>query len=157
MLILCLPFALSVYHTQLTPRVIAELLQQFAVKELHIGLTQGLWRYETWGYPIVEATSGAEMWAWFSGANLTNRDVDRQWKELANVFSGVLCASLNFVDNTNSIAPRHLIRPQFISKERKIIEIIPRKRERDGERPATKRQVSVRRIQEPNTRSHSLG
>lgn len=114
MLILCLPFALSVYHTQLTPRVIAELLQQFAVKELHIGLTQGLWRYETWGYPIVEATSGAEMWAWFSGANLTNRDVDRQWKELANVFSGVLCASLNFVDNTNSIAPRHLIRPQFM-------------------------------------------
>jgi len=45
----------------------------------------------------------------------------------------------------------------FFSKERKIIEIIPRKRERDGERPATKRQVSVRRIQEPNTRSHSLG
>eukprot|EP00099_Drosophila_melanogaster_P016698 NP_572475.1 phosphatidylinositol glycan anchor biosynthesis class T [Drosophila melanogaster] len=104
----------NLYHTQLTPRVIAELLQQFAVKELHIGLTQGLWRYETWGYPIVEATSGAEMWAWFSGANLTNRDVDRQWKELANVFSGVLCASLNFVDNTNSIAPRHLIRPQFM-------------------------------------------
>ncbi|EDX02260.1 GPI transamidase component PIG-T [Drosophila yakuba] len=104
----------NLYHTQLTPRVIAELLQQFAVKELHIGLTQGLWRYETWGYPIVEATSGAEMWAWFSGANLTNREVDRQWKELANVFSGVLCASLNFVDNTNSIAPRHLIRPQFM-------------------------------------------
>ncbi|EDX17409.1 GD16119 [Drosophila simulans] len=103
-----------IYHTQLTPRVIAELLQQFAVKELHIGLTQGLWRYETWGYPIVEATSGAEMWAWFSGANLTNRDVDSQWKALANVFSGVLCASLNFVDNTNSIAPRHLIRPQFM-------------------------------------------
>ncbi|KAI8035189.1 GPI transamidase component PIG-T [Drosophila gunungcola] len=104
----------NLYHTQLTPRVIAELLQQFAVKELHIGLTQGLWRYETWGYPIVEATSGAEMWAWFSGRNLTNGEVDRQWKELANVFSGVLCASLNFVDNTNSIAPRHLIRPQFM-------------------------------------------
>ncbi|XP_016970590.2 GPI transamidase component PIG-T [Drosophila rhopaloa] len=104
----------NLYHTQLTPRVIAELLQQFAVKELHIGLTQGLWRYETWGYPIVEATSGAEMWAWFSGSNLTNGEVDRQWKELANVFSGVLCASLNFVDNTNSIAPRHLIRPQFM-------------------------------------------
>ncbi|XP_017065243.1 GPI transamidase component PIG-T [Drosophila eugracilis] len=104
----------NLYHTQLTPRVIAELLQQFAVKELHIGLTQGLWRYETWGYPIVEATSGAEMWAWFSGTNLTKGEVDRQWKELANVFSGVLCASLNFVDNTNSIAPRHLIRPQFM-------------------------------------------
>ncbi|KAH8336212.1 hypothetical protein KR074_010831, partial [Drosophila pseudoananassae] len=108
----------NLYHTQLTPRVIAELLQQFDVKELHIGLTQGLWRYETWGYPIVEATSGAEMWAWFSGDNLTNTEVDRQWGQLANVFSGVLCASLNFVDKTNSIAPRHLLRPQFMPANR---------------------------------------
>ncbi|KAH8409047.1 hypothetical protein KR009_005823 [Drosophila setifemur] len=108
----------NLYHTQLTPRVIAEVLQQFAVKELHIGLTQGLWRYETWGYPIVEATSGAELWAWFSGQNLTNAEVDRQWAQLANVFSGVLCSSLNFVDKTNSIAPRHLIRPQFMPANR---------------------------------------
>ncbi|XP_001355730.3 GPI transamidase component PIG-T [Drosophila pseudoobscura] len=104
----------NLYHTQLTPRVIAELLQQFDVRELHIGLTQGLWRYETWGYPIVEATSGAEMWAWFKGHNLTDEAVDKQWAQLANVFSGVLCASLNFVDNTNSISPRHLLRPQFM-------------------------------------------
>lgn len=95
--------------------MIAELLQQFDVKELHVGLTQGLWRYETWGYPIVEATSGAEMWAWFSGGqNLTGDEVNSQWSQLANVFSGVLCASLNFVDKTNSISPRHLIRPQFM-------------------------------------------
>lgn len=108
----------NLYHTQLTPRVIAEVLQQFDVKELHIGLTQGLWRYETWGYPIVEATSGAEMWAWFSGDNLTATEVDRQWGQLANVFSGVLCASLNFVDKTNSISPRHLLRPQFMPANR---------------------------------------
>lgn len=98
--------------------MIAEVLQQFDVKELHIGLTQGLWRYETWGYPIVEATSGAEMWAWFSGDNLTATEVDRQWGQLANVFSGVLCASLNFVDKTNSISPRHLLRPQFMPANR---------------------------------------
>lgn len=103
-----------VYHTQLTPRVIAEILQTYDVKELHIGLTQGLWRYETWGYPIVEATGGAELWAWFSSPNLTSEDVDKQWMRLANVFSGVLCASLNFVDNTNSIAPKHIFRPQFM-------------------------------------------
>lgn len=102
----------------MTPRVIAEVLQQFDVKELHIGLTQGLWRYETWGYPTVEATSGAEMWAWFSGDNLTTSEVDRQWGQLANVFSGVLCASLNFVDKTNSISPRHLLRPQFMPASR---------------------------------------
>ncbi|EDW78215.1 uncharacterized protein Dwil_GK16308 [Drosophila willistoni] len=105
----------SLFHTQLTPRVIAELLQQFDVKELHIGLTQGLWRYETWGYPVVETTGGAEMWAWFNGPNLTDQEVNRQWTQLANVFSGVLCASLNFVDQTNSIAPKYLLRPQFMS------------------------------------------
>ncbi|KAH8273379.1 hypothetical protein KR018_002042 [Drosophila ironensis] len=103
----------NLFHTQLTPRIIAELLQQFDLKELHISLTQGLWRYETWGYPIVDSTSGAEMFAWFSGRNLTHPEVDRQWSQLANAFSGILCASLNFVDKTNSIAPRHLLRPQF--------------------------------------------
>ncbi|XP_030386531.1 GPI transamidase component PIG-T [Scaptodrosophila lebanonensis] len=104
----------NLFHTQLTPRVIAEILQTYDVKELHISLTQGLWRYESWGYPIVEATGGAEVWAWFSGANLTSSSVNSQWNKLANVFSGVLCASLNFVDNTNSIAPKHTFRPQFM-------------------------------------------
>ncbi|XP_017869235.1 PREDICTED: GPI transamidase component PIG-T [Drosophila arizonae] len=104
----------NLYHTQLTPRVIAEILQTYDVKELHIGLTQGLWRYETWGYPIVEATGGAELWAWFSSPNLTDDSVNKQWMRLANVFSGILCASLNFVDNTNSIAPKHIFRPQFM-------------------------------------------
>lgn len=105
----------NLYHTQLTPRVIAEILQTYDVKELHISLTQGLWRYESWGYPIVDATGGAELWAWFSARNLTEDDVNKQWMQLANVFSGVLCASLNFVDNTNSIAPKHIFRPQFMS------------------------------------------
>ncbi|KAH8261724.1 hypothetical protein KR044_009715, partial [Drosophila immigrans] len=104
----------NLYHTQLTPRVIAEILQSYDVKELHISLTQGLWRYESWGYPIVDATGGAELWAWFSARNLTNDEVNKQWMQLANVFSGVLCSSLNFVDNTNSIAPRHIFRPQFM-------------------------------------------
>ncbi|TDG39077.1 hypothetical protein AWZ03_014502 [Drosophila navojoa] len=104
----------NLYHTQLTPRVIAEILQTYDVRELHIGLTQGLWRYETWGYPIVEATGGAELWAWFSSPNLTDDSVNNQWMRLANVFSGILCASLNFVDNTNSIAPKHIFRPQFM-------------------------------------------
>ncbi|XP_060664482.1 GPI transamidase component PIG-T [Drosophila nasuta] len=104
----------NLFHTQLTPRVIAEILQTYDVKELHISLTQGLWRYESWGYPIVDATGGAELWAWFSASNLTNDAVNKQWMQLANVFSGVLCSSLNFVDNTNSIAPRHIFRPQFM-------------------------------------------
>lgn len=107
-------FAHLVYHTQLTPRIIAEILQTYDVKELHISLTQGLWRYENWGYPIVEATGGAELWAWFSAPELSDDDINKQWMQLANVFSGVICASLNFVDSTNSIAPEHIFRPQFM-------------------------------------------
>ncbi|XP_034488798.1 GPI transamidase component PIG-T [Drosophila innubila] len=107
----------NLYHTQLTPRVIAEILQTYDVKELHISLTQGLWRYETWGYPIVEATGGAELWAWFSARNLSSDNVNKQWMQLSNVFSGVLCSSLNFVDNTNSIAPKHMFRPQFMRSQ----------------------------------------
>lgn len=108
------PLPTTVYHTQLTPRIIAEILQTYDVKELHISLTQGLWRYENWGYPIVEATGGAELWAWFSAPELSDDDVNKQWMQLANVFSGVICASLNFVDSTNSIAPEYVLRPQFM-------------------------------------------
>lgn len=30
-----------------------------------MSLTQGLWRYEKWGYPIIDAPPGAEVWVWF--------------------------------------------------------------------------------------------
>ncbi|XP_037938466.1 GPI transamidase component PIG-T [Teleopsis dalmanni] len=103
----------NLHNTNLIPRSIAETLIRFDVKELHIRLTQGVWRYESWGYPIVDAAPGAEAWAWFSAPNLTAAGVDEQWTRLASTFSGILCASLNFIDKTNTVEPKYSFRPQF--------------------------------------------
>lgn len=37
--------------------------------------------------------------------------VDGTWKELANVLSGIFCASLNFIDSTNTVQPTASFKP----------------------------------------------
>lgn len=57
---------------------------------------------------------GAEIWAWFRGDHkLTDNQVDHQWKRLVDTLSGVLCASLSFIDNSNTVRPKFSFRPQF--------------------------------------------
>lgn len=68
-----------VQHTNLVSRSIAEIFHHYDIKELHVSLSHGLWRYENWGYPVVDAAPGAEVWAWFDG-NLTNAEIDEQWQ-----------------------------------------------------------------------------
>lgn len=96
-------------------RSIAEIFLQYDVAELHVSLTHGLWRYENWGYPPIDAAPGAEVWAWFTGGNksLTDDQVDQQWKNLCGTLSGLLCASLNFIDLANTVRPKYSFRPQF--------------------------------------------
>lgn len=76
-----------------------------------MSLTGGLWRYETWGYPILDAAPGAEVWAWFKE---DTGNVDQNWKELASSLSGLLCASLNFIDKANSISPEYTFKPRGV-------------------------------------------
>lgn len=102
-------------HSHLVSRSIAEIFLRYDIAELHVSLTHGLWRYENWGYPPVDASPGAELWAWFTASdrNLTDADVDAQWKSLCDTLSGLLCASLNFIDHTNTLRPEFSFRPQF--------------------------------------------
>ena len=37
--------------------------------------------------------------------------VDKYWKELSNVLSGIFCASLNFIDSTNTVTPTASFKP----------------------------------------------
>lgn len=55
----------SVQNCHLFPRVLGEVLGQYNVQELHLSLTQGLWRHEKYGYPVMDAPAGTEIWAWF--------------------------------------------------------------------------------------------
>lgn len=64
-------------------------------------------------HSAVDASPGAEVWAWFNGSNHTKASIDQQWKDLCGVLSGLLCASLNFIDESNTIEPEFTFRPQF--------------------------------------------
>ncbi|XP_063988657.1 GPI transamidase component PIG-T [Diachasmimorpha longicaudata] len=98
----------KLHHTHLFPRGLTVLINRHHVQELHISLTEGLWKYRKWGYPVVDAGPGAEIYAWFQEEV---QDVDKEWKALTNALSGLLCASLNFVDSSNSMSPEFSFRP----------------------------------------------
>ncbi|XP_059619020.1 GPI transamidase component PIG-T [Phlebotomus argentipes] len=107
----------DLHHTHLAPRSLAEIFHVYSLRELHVSLTNVLWRYESWGYPVVEAGPGAEVWAWFDAQNDQNtpQRIDEQWRNLVATLSGLLCASLGFIDDTNTVQPHFTIRPQFYS------------------------------------------
>uniref|UniRef100_A0A5F9CM24 Phosphatidylinositol glycan anchor biosynthesis class T n=1 Tax=Oryctolagus cuniculus TaxID=9986 RepID=A0A5F9CM24_RABIT len=43
--------------------------------------------------------------------------VDRSWKELSNVLSGIFCASLNFIDSTNTVTPTASFKPLGLAND----------------------------------------
>lgn len=95
-------------HSHLFPRGLGEIISRHNVDELHLTLTKGLWNYQKWGYPYHDAGPGAEISAWF------HRDVvnvDDEWKGLTNALAGLFCASLNFVNPSNSLSPEFTFRP----------------------------------------------
>ncbi|KAM4650125.1 GPI transamidase component PIG-T [Amazona ochrocephala] len=98
----------AVSHYRLFPKALGQLVAALGVRELHLTLTQGFWRTQAWGQPPLQAPSGAELWVWFQP---TVTDVDKAWKELSNILSGIFCASLNFIDATNTVTPTASFKP----------------------------------------------
>ncbi|KAM4609974.1 GPI transamidase component PIG-T [Polymixia lowei] len=98
----------KVSHYRLFPKSLGQVISKFSVRELHISFTQGYWRTMQWGQPFLPSPPGAELWVWFQD---TVTDVDGAWKELTNVLSGIFCASLNFIDSTNTVQPSASFKP----------------------------------------------
>ncbi|CAL8323882.1 unnamed protein product [Merluccius merluccius] len=98
----------KVSHYRLFPKSLGQVITKFSVRELHISFTQGYWRTMQWGQPYLPSPPGAELWVWFQD---TVTDVDGTWKELTNVLSGIFCASLNFIDSTNTVQPSASFKP----------------------------------------------
>uniref|UniRef100_A0A8C5DAX6 GPI transamidase component PIG-T n=1 Tax=Gouania willdenowi TaxID=441366 RepID=A0A8C5DAX6_GOUWI len=98
----------KVSHYQLFPKSLGQVISKFSVRELHISFTQGYWRTMQWGQPFLPSPPGAELWVWFQDSVT---DVDGTWKELTNVLSGIFCASLNFIDSTNTVQPSAAFKP----------------------------------------------
>lgn len=100
-------------HSHLFPLTLGQIIERYNVQELRISLTEGFWRYKQWGYPVVEASPGAEVLVWFKE---DTTEVDRVWKDLVNALSGLLCASLNFISDVNTMAPNLSFRLEGIDK-----------------------------------------
>uniref|UniRef100_A0A672YS74 Phosphatidylinositol glycan anchor biosynthesis, class T n=1 Tax=Sphaeramia orbicularis TaxID=375764 RepID=A0A672YS74_9TELE len=98
----------KVSHYRLFPKSLGQVISKFSVRELHISFTQGYWRTMQWGQPFMPSPPGAELWVWFQDSVT---DVDGTWKELTNVLSGIFCASLNFIDSTNTVQPSASFKP----------------------------------------------
>lgn len=98
----------STEHSHLSPRSLGEVISRFKVDELHLTLTEGQWRHHQWGYPVLDAAPGAELYAWFA---TDVDDIDTQWRKLTSTLSGLFCASLNFIDNFNTVIPQMALWP----------------------------------------------
>jgi len=92
------------HHFSLFPRTLGDILAAFSVQEVKLSLTQGIWRYEKWGYPLEGAPPGGLVIARFLP---TVNDVDEAWVGLTSALAGLLCASLNKLDQTEAIQPVH--------------------------------------------------
>ncbi|XP_057291303.1 GPI transamidase component PIG-T-like [Hydractinia symbiolongicarpus] len=104
-------------HFNLFPKSFAEIVSSFGIAELHLSMTQGRWRYNKWGYPILNAPPGIELWVWFHpDANKTS--VDEQWHGLVHALSGQFCSSLNFINDAVTSSPNLSMKPLGVWPEK---------------------------------------
>ncbi|CAI9714892.1 GPI transamidase component PIG-T-like [Octopus vulgaris] len=99
---------------RLFPKSLGDIVSAHDVQELHLSLTQGIWRHDKWGYPIHDAPPGAELWVWFLPSV---KSVKVSWAELVNALSGLFCASLNFMDAKSTVNPNWSFRPHGLQGE----------------------------------------
>ena len=48
-------------HFQLFPKSVAQVIQKYNVEELRLAFTQGRWKHNKWGVPILDAPSGVQI------------------------------------------------------------------------------------------------
>ncbi|CAA22348.1 pig-T, Gpi16 [Schizosaccharomyces pombe] len=89
----------------LFPLSIARVMDECQVSELHIRATRGRWDYENWKESpdngFYSGGLGFEVWAF-----MANDPSMKYWLKLTNQLSGLLCASLNYIDSSNTYQPQ---------------------------------------------------
>lgn len=99
-------------HYDLLPRFVGELMDENGIQELDVALSRGVWRSRFWGYPPKPTATGARVSAFFKPDVV---DLDKAWTKLVNGLSGQFCASLNFLDTTQSVTPKWSFQPRGIT------------------------------------------
>lgn len=96
---------------ELFPKSLGQILQKFSIDELHLSFTQGRYMPE-WGYPILPAPGGVELWARFrKESQKTAGREDRLWRGLVSALSGLFCSTLEQMDVTVTTSPQYSFEP----------------------------------------------
>lgn len=103
----------------LFPKSLGEILSKYQVHEFDLSLTQGIWRYPLWGMPFKDSVnpSGAEIFAVFQH---DAHDIEALWTGLVNSLSGLICASLNFIDSKVTTSPQYSMLPRGAVRDGKL-------------------------------------
>ena len=104
-------------HYRLFPRAIGQLIVKYNIAELHFTMTQGLWRYEQWGYPYAPSPTGAQLWVWF---HKNTKNIEQNWVGFTNALSGLFCASLNFMNKDVTATPEFSFLPSGLVQDGKV-------------------------------------
>lgn len=90
------------------PRSLGQVIDESHTHELHLRFSQGWWDAENWGAcPDNGTTSGGtgvELWAVIEGQS--QHEAELHWRKLVNTLSGLFCASLNFIDSSQTTYPQ---------------------------------------------------
>ncbi|XP_063676917.1 GPI transamidase component PIG-T-like [Bolinopsis microptera] len=95
-------------HFDVLPRPLVSILLNYQIEELHLTLTQGLWRDNLWGYSPHSAPPGGQFHVWFGGQLA---DIDERWINVRNSISGITCASLGALSSEDTISPKLSLKP----------------------------------------------
>lgn len=101
-------------HFQYFPRALGQVLQNAHTHELHLRFSTGRWDPGSWGSRPSNGTkeggTGVELWAWVEAD--TEEEAFGRWRTLNHALSGLFCASMNFIDSTQTSRPLITFQPQ---------------------------------------------
>ncbi|KJE90645.1 hypothetical protein, variant [Capsaspora owczarzaki ATCC 30864] len=95
------------------PRVVGQIAHTLGVQSLRLGFTQGRWQFDNWGleanHSPLFAPSAELQASFYVSANLSTPQqdsiVNQRWAYLRNALAGLLCASLNSIDESITHTP----------------------------------------------------
>ncbi|KRY17444.1 GPI transamidase component PIG-T [Trichinella patagoniensis] len=94
-------------HFNFFPNALGRVLNAYNVTELHLSLTQGLWRSHIWPHYAPTEPTGAHLLATFQRD--TAERTNTNWNRLVHSLSGLFCASFSQIDSTRTVTPKYLL------------------------------------------------
>ncbi|KAL1233736.1 GPI transamidase component PIG-T [Trichinella spiralis] len=96
-------------HFNFFPNALGRVLNAYNVTELHLSLTQGLWRSHIWPHYAPTEPTGAHLLATFQRD--TAERTNTNWNRLVHSLSGLFCASFSQIDSTRTVTPKYGMLP----------------------------------------------